>query len=318
MEPDAQLERLRHAAYSAGREAWPAVPYERARFDNWTIAQQIDARALGSYGPDLFLASSCADGYPEAIAAFESAYVQKIRPTIGRAPLAPEMLDELRQTLRVRVLTGPSPKIGHYKGSGPLGVWVRVTATRIALELKAASARPTTSDSAVMDALVAAQTSPELAAAKLQHRDLFRTQLENCLRELAPREKALLRLHFLDRLSIDQMGIILRVHRSTVARWLIALRRRIVEQLCARMAIEIRSGSAIESLIRSVWDDIELSVDRLLETEDLGRGPHDAAKLASGRSDQRSVGSATPTEPPTPAAEPSDERRSAQQRKPIE
>jgi hypothetical protein len=44
------------------------------------------------------------------------------------------MADELRQTLRVRLLAGPSPKIASYKGSGPLSGWVRVVATRIALE----------------------------------------------------------------------------------------------------------------------------------------------------------------------------------------
>jgi RNA polymerase sigma-70 factor, ECF subfamily len=311
MEADHQVQRLRHAAYASGRQTWPSVCLDQTAFDEWAIAQQIDGRALSSHGPDLFLASGCAAGNPQAIAAFEKAYVQNVHPTVGRRPLVPEMLDELRQTLRVRLLTGPSPKIGRYKGSGPLGAWVRVTAARIALELKKASEHRTTSDSAVTDALVAAETGPELVAAKLQHRDLFRTELECCFRNLEPRDRTLLRLHFLHGMSMDQMGTVLRVHRATVARWMVALRRQIVEHLCAALEVQIQGGSAVKSLIRLVWDDIELSVDRLLDT----------ATPASPEAVDRPQGSrespARPETPPEPAPAP-DDCKSAQQRKPIE
>ena len=192
--------------------------------------------------------------------------MKPVRPTVGRVVLSPELLDELRQTLRVRLLTGPTPRISQYKGNGPLGAWVRVTAARIALELKEASERRGISDSAVLDALAATGSSPELTAAKIQHRQLFRAELERCFQDLEPRDKTLLRMHFLHDMSIDEMGRILRVHRATVARWLVALRRRIFDQLCDRLAIQISSGSEINSLIRLVHSDIELSVHRLLDT----------------------------------------------------
>jgi RNA polymerase sigma-70 factor (ECF subfamily) len=265
MECEAELQRLWASAYAAARRTWPAIRYEQQQFEQWLAAQRIEPRALSSHGEDLFLAAACAAGSAEAIAVFENVYVREMRPLVGRVRLTPEMADELRQILRVRLLTGPSPKIARYRGSGPLGGWLRVVATRIALELRESTDRRTSSDSVVMDALASTGTSPELTAAKLQHQQLFRAELERSFRELAVREKTLLRLHFLHGMSIDEMGAVLRVHRATVARWLVALRRRIFEQLRTRLALQIHSGSAVNSLIRLVWDDVELSVARLLD-----------------------------------------------------
>jgi RNA polymerase sigma-70 factor (ECF subfamily) len=251
-------------AFLAGRHAWPGVKHDEGEFRAWVLAQGIDDAALEKNGADLFLASACAAGKETAVAAFESLFIRGIRPTLGRVILNPELLDELRQALRVRLLIGPAPRIVQYRGTGPLGTWVRVAAARLALKLKTASDRRSTSDAVVLDALVAAGTDPELASAKTQHREMFCTELERCFENLEPREKTLLRMHFLHDMSIDEMGTILRVHRATVARWLVALRRQILASLSKRLSLHIRSGSEVNSLIRLVRSDVEISVRRLL------------------------------------------------------
>src|SRR5437667_270564 len=58
----------------------------------------------------------------------------------------------------------------------------------------------------------------------------FRGALAASFRQLAPRERALLRLHFVNGLNIEAIGTAYGVHRATVARWLVAIRRDLLDQ----------------------------------------------------------------------------------------
>jgi len=50
------------------------------------------------------------------------------------------------------------------------------------------------------------------------------------------RERTLLRMPLVDRLNIDRLGVIYRVNRATVARWLVAIRRRLFEEVRRELA----------------------------------------------------------------------------------
>ena len=232
---------LARTAHQIARHAIPGLRYDEQSFHDWAWSQGIEQPALITHAVDLVMAAACAAGDPGAIAAFEQQHVRSMRPSVSRVALRPDQLDELRQTLRVRLLTGPTPKIRQYKGNGPLGAWIRVTAARIALELQEATSRHgrDLGSDAAMNALVASDGNPELMAAKAQHREMFKRELQRCFRELDEREKTLLRMHYLHDMGIDEMSGILRVHRATVARWLVALRKRIFDQLCGRLQIKL-------------------------------------------------------------------------------
>ena len=106
---------------------------------------------------------------------------------------------------------------------------------------------------------------PELVAAKLEHQEAFRQALSECLKELGPREKTLLRMNFNDHMNIDEIGVVYRVHRATVARWLAAIRSQVFECVCQRLSLKLRSSpSEVASLVRLVRSDIDLSIRRLL------------------------------------------------------
>jgi RNA polymerase sigma-70 factor (ECF subfamily) len=262
-------------AGQAGRAAWPGVQHPQADFARWVVEQNIDLTALQAHGADLFLASACATGEAAAIAAFESRFVPGIRSAAARVSLPADMLDELEQSLRVRLLAGPSPRIALYRGAGPLGAWVRVTASRLALELKQAAGRQPDGDWQVVEALAASGADPELAAAREQHRETFQAELERCFVDLPPRERALLRMHFLHRMGLDQIASVLKVHRVTVSRWMAAARRRIFTRLCARLSLHVDRSSEMASLIRLLRSDIEVSIHRLLD------GPDDEGRSAT-------------------------------------
>ena len=216
-------------AFEAGRKAWPGLALAPDAFAGWVAERAIELEPLRTRGAELYLAAACARGDERAVQLFDRAFLQPLPPTVARTALSAEQLDELRQRLRVRLLTGAQPRITTFGGHGPLSAWVRVSAARLALELHAGVRTAAESDDALVDALVAAGVDPELQAARRQFQSEFRAALEGVLVGLSAREKTLLRMHFLDHLNIDEMGAIFRVHRATVARWLVAIRKQMFD-----------------------------------------------------------------------------------------
>jgi RNA polymerase sigma-70 factor (ECF subfamily) len=251
-------------AMRAGADAWPGVQLTLAELDAWVRARGITAEALRERGGDLFLAAACTQGEPAAVAAFDRAFLQAPGP-VGRSSLPPEQVDELRQILRVQLLTGPNPRIATFKGHGLLGSWVRVAAARQAAQLQWGDRGTELQDGALMDALVHLGADPEVLTARGEHRAEFRAALGDCLAALGAREKTLLRMNFLDHMNIDEIGVVYRVHRATVARWLAGIRGQIFECVCQRLSIKLRSSpSEVASLVRLVRSEIDLSIGRLL------------------------------------------------------
>jgi RNA polymerase sigma-70 factor (ECF subfamily) len=60
-------------------------------------------------------------------------------------------------------------------------------------------------------------------------------------------------------------GVVYRVHRATVARWLAAIRSQVFECVCQKLSLKLRSSpSEVASLVRLVRSDIDVSIRRLL------------------------------------------------------
>jgi RNA polymerase sigma-70 factor (ECF subfamily) len=75
---------------------------------------------------------------------------------------------------------------------------------------------------------------------------------------LSPRDKALLRLHLGQRLSIDALGTMYGVNRATAARWLAtareSLRKGTVKDLRGRLQLEPRECDSLIALVNSQLD----------------------------------------------------------------
>jgi RNA polymerase sigma-70 factor (ECF subfamily) len=73
-------------------------------------------------------------------------------------------------------------------------------------------------------------------------------------------------MHFIDQLNIEGIGRIYRVHRATVARWLVAIRQLVLENLRTELKLDLRaSTSEFRSMLAVVRDDLELSMRHLLQ-----------------------------------------------------
>jgi RNA polymerase sigma-70 factor, ECF subfamily len=254
------------AAFEAGRAAWPGVALGYERFATRIDELEVTADDLVARGADLFLATACAERDAAALRVFEERFVA----TIEQPRLQPALLDEVRQKVRMKLLLGDEPSIARYRGRGPLAVWVRVTAARVAVDVAAAAhAAPRQADTHILDLLVSMDQSPELETVKARYRDRFRAALETSLTTLSSRDKALLSLHFVDGLTTEAIGAVYRVHRATATRWLLAIRRRVLQQLEERFALSVgASPSAVRSLVKLFGDDIQFSVKRLLRIKE--------------------------------------------------
>src|SRR5439155_27001611 len=73
---------------------------------------------------------------------------------------------------------------------------------------------------AELDRLVGADPDPETALLRARYASAANEALREAFASLDARERNLLRQHFVDRLSIDDLGPLYGVHRATVARWL--------------------------------------------------------------------------------------------------
>lgn len=256
----------RAAAYAAGRARFGDLGFDEETFDAFVAAGAIGDDALTAYGEDLFLAAGCLRGHPAALVAFEAEHISAVPSFVSRLNLPADAVDELRQSVRIRMLAGEDPKLRLYTGQGPLGAWVRVVSIRTALNMIAARKPDETArDAHALEALAESEPNTELQRIREQYRARVQTAFERGFEALSAREKTILRMNVIDGQSIDVIGSVYRAHRATVARWLLAIRRRLVDEVRRELALDLRSTSTeAHSLIQLFRNELHVSVARLL------------------------------------------------------
>jgi RNA polymerase sigma-70 factor (ECF subfamily) len=283
---DATLEATLAAALEAGRARWPGVALHPQRFIAHLativpVTEPAPAQAIAAlHAEDLYLACACSLDVPTAVERFEETHLRGLAGILGPAVSAtPAEVDEVRQRLRVRLFvgdTGRAPLIASYSGRGALSAWVRVAAVRLALTLARDSAIGARAGRRASDegALAAEKIDPELAFIKDRYRREFEDAFGAALGSATDRERALLRLHVVGGLSLEQIGKIYRVDRSTISRWLADARRALLDNTEA--ALRERIGVApndFASMARLFTSQLEIDLPELLRTHGDTPGP---------------------------------------------
>ena len=263
------------AALREARDSCPQLGVEAADLARYVAARVADeedpvAALDGRYLAELAVACGCAHGDAAAIDVFERACLGAIGPAIRRIDGAPELLDEVRQQLRVSMLVADGdrpPRIAGYRGTGRLTSWIRVAAVREALEIvrkSRATGSNVRDDDPLLD-VAEADDDPELRHIRQLYRSEFRSAFGKALADLESRERNLLRLHLVDGSSIDDIGVIYRIHRATAARWIARAREKLLERTRAHVSAELSlSPDQFESLMGVVRSHLDLSIERLL------------------------------------------------------
>jgi RNA polymerase sigma-70 factor (ECF subfamily) len=223
---------------------------------------------------DLLLAFGCVRQDPKALASFESAFFQDIGIALRTLAADQSHVDDIQQRLRVKLFIGDdgaAPKITEYAGRGDLRNWFRVTAVRQAISEARKTRREVPLEEAVADAAPSTAPDPELAYLRTKYEGEFQRAFRSAVAGLSSHERNLLRHHYIDRLSIDQIGAIYRIHRMTAARRLTAVRQRVVDCTRQHLAENAKlSASELRSVLQLVKSEMHVSLRRVLDT---GTGP---------------------------------------------
>lgn len=260
----AKLSRMWHEA----KAAWPALDVSAEAFGRTLAAcAAADGADLDAIrAADLYVASACAAGDPRAAHAFEETFGPGLDRGLARFAGKAISTDDLGQLVRAKLFVGEgSPKIAQYRGRGELRVWLRVLATRTALN---ALRSPTSEelDDHLAATIVDPNDSPELLHMKSVYRDEFKTAFSDALRELSPRQKSLLRFAVLNGLDGGRVATIYGVHRTTASRWIDEAQRQLADRTMRLLADRLRVSSAeVKNILAIIRSHLELSLSRCFD-----------------------------------------------------
>ncbi|MFN0251575.1 MAG: sigma-70 family RNA polymerase sigma factor [Kofleriaceae bacterium] len=251
--------------FRAGSEAWPDVVVDREHF----------AAALARHGAevtkpiDLYLAVACMGRDRRAIEIVQAMLATEVRFASQKTTATPDQLAEVTAKV-ARILfvdeeERPAALRG-YSARGDLKGYLRVIATRELVRMVNAGRREVGLDDNLIDALVP-RTDPEISILRERYRSDVDDALKDAVQTLDDRERALLRYAFVECLTVEEIGTMYGVHRSTASRWVVAAREHLGEAIRSAIAARLKIHiDEVDSIVRLVQSRIDVSLDRALAT----------------------------------------------------
>lgn len=212
----------------ACRRDWPEVKVSAADLSR-ALAER--GAEVAECHPDLVLALASMAGDPGALRAVAS-LLDEIAPVLSRMQGSADASKAALRQVRTRVFTsaeGPASLLARYGGGCPLRAWL----TAVVVQAATVTGEKDLEEDSGIYRLVA----PDLGRRSALGSEAGHYQVTEAMAALTVGERNLLRLHYLDGLTIDILGDVLGTDRNTVARWLldarVSLRDRVSERLRA-------------------------------------------------------------------------------------
>jgi RNA polymerase sigma-70 factor (ECF subfamily) len=262
------------AALTRGRGAFADLHLDEHAFARHlarVIACETNPPSIETYMiEDLYLACACVERVPGAASLFLARYGTVIQEPIARLVQRSDIA-EVAQRLIDGMLVGSGsdpPKIASYAGRAPLDRWLRVAAQRIALMWLRQSDAEARARRGIAVAPPANPLPPELTYLKERYRGDFERALADALGRAPERDRALLRLHVINGVSVEKVGRMYGVSQATASRWLAAARRGLLDDMKATLRSRLGVSSAeVASLADLVASRLDLSLSMVLETQ---------------------------------------------------
>jgi RNA polymerase sigma-70 factor (ECF subfamily) len=271
-----ELESVLGGLIEAGKTTWPDLALAPEVFLRHVAEHLIEDGDLLQilrmlHAGDLYLACCCSAGDKQALQHFERHFLTPAAEHVSRSYTLPA--DDVKQALRARLLVGRDglpPKIAGYSGQGPLGAWLRMTATRVAIDLRQAeSMHHRRNDQAAPVLFTAPPPDPEIAYLRARYAGELETAFHSTMVGLSTRERNVLRLHFLESMSAEAIGKVYGVSTRTANRWLERTRQRILAETRRLLAERLDLSSAqIDGVIRLFQGHFNMSVFTVLQGPD--------------------------------------------------
>jgi RNA polymerase sigma-70 factor (ECF subfamily) len=216
---------------------------------------------------DLWLADRAAAGEPASLAELDHKLDRAVRAAVSRIRPDAAFLDEVAQTLRSKLLLaepGGTPKLLDFAGRGALARWLEAAALRVALTLRAKD-RPGHVGDGALEAVEAPQPGPDTVLVRGRLGPELQRALEEVLTALPVRERNLLRLYFVQGLTVEEIGRLEGTHKSTVSRWLARVRAGTLAQVRSTLVQRLGlSAGELDSVLAELKSQLHLSVSRVL------------------------------------------------------
>jgi RNA polymerase sigma-70 factor, ECF subfamily len=267
-----ELQALLLEKVEGARAAWPTVAIDLGEFAAYLATRlQEDEDPLAGLQQlrvaDLYLAFAAVRGAHGAVEAFETALLGRVGTFVSRIDSSRPFVDEVKQALRIKLFVDDGGKIAQYSGRGSLESWVCAVAIRIAYDLRRAEVRHHPRQDEEDVGLLAASIDVELEMLRARYKGEFRAALQEAIAGLDARQRTLLRLYFLERLTTAQIGRLYRVHETTALRWIAAARQAIVEGIRSALERKLKvSKTEFDDLIGIVQSQLDVSFSRILGT----------------------------------------------------
>ena len=232
--------------------------------------EDVEAFCSRCRASELELAVAAAAGSTRAIAELERIHAATLDATCRRFAGHGHGVDDLRQLLRAKLFVadaGEAPRITLYNGQGSLGSWLRVTATRLFIDLGRRKDRPREISEDPNELEVVEAVDLELELVKKEYRSAVAAAMVKAARELDPGDRHLLRQHLAAGLTIDQLAAVLGIHRATVARRIARARDTLATRTRELVATSLQlDDRELGELFGLVVSKIDVSLRKLLAT----------------------------------------------------
>lgn len=267
-----------------GADAWPDLspPTERVA----AVAAQLVAEADDPVAAlddcdagEVWLAAACEAGIDAAMRALDRRYIAPLDHALAPTGLDAGAMAEVKQRVRDKLLGTDGDgmmRLSKYCGRGRLAAMAKVIAIRSAVDHKRVQARhperAVGGDALAVQRLVDGDLGPELAAITKRQHEVLKHAFERAVEQLEPIDRGVLRMHLVERLSIDEIASLHNVHRATAARRLIKIRERLSDWTRRALGerLEIEGDTELDSWMKMVTARVDLSISRLLATSDGG------------------------------------------------
>lgn len=251
---------------------WPGLsvaPSEFAEFLLHRIGGKSSGSALKSLRvTDVYLAFACGRQDPQALAAFDRSVMPQLEKTMARLGPSGWQQGDAAQLLRIKLFTAQGsepPAVMSYSGSGSLVHWARAVATRMLLDLKRKDDKADPLTDSLEQRLRAQVPGADEQTIAAELGPLVQASLKRALKALSAEQRAVLKLHFVDGLSFEQIGRLQRVHRATALRRVSAAHEACFDFVRDELAATLHLKPwQLQSLINAARSHIEVSLSPLL------------------------------------------------------
>jgi RNA polymerase sigma-70 factor (ECF subfamily) len=210
---------------------------------------------------DMYLCCACVAGEPVALRLFERQSAELAQAAISRIDSREDFVRDALQELWRKLLVGAHAKLRSYSGRGPLAAWVRVAATRVALDRRRASKLGRERHVELSEQLAAVDSDLEAPLLRARFGRAFQDALRASVASLSKQERNVLRLHAVGRCSIDEIGRAYNVHRATAARWIERSRSKIYAEVQSALQLQHRlTASEFKSVALLIGAELEVSL----------------------------------------------------------